>query len=196
MEQCNSFMCRYFQHTTFAASQATSSGDPFAPSRLPQGISKSLELPQTMSQDLEPRFPGAMALDRGVEQAYQAYNEEAFRHFLAIERKRAERSGRSLLLLLVDLKTERDGRAGVAPSVAPKLFSALHACVREIDFIGWYRGGRVVGAVLTQGAEAPAPDESRRIGERVAEVLHERLPSHIGRRIQVRVLQLRAGRKN
>ena len=42
----------------------------------------------------------------------QAYNEEAFRYFLAIERKRAERSHRTFLLLLVDVKkAARDAQA-------------------------------------------------------------------------------------
>ena len=45
----------------------------------------------------------AVALDGRVG---QIYNEEGFRYFLEIERKRAELSNRPLLLLLVDLKTE------------------------------------------------------------------------------------------
>ncbi len=152
-----------------------------------------MELPSTMSQDLEPCL---LALDRGPDLAYEAYNEQAFRHFLTIERKRAERSGRSMLLLLVELKAERHGDSLIDPSVAAKLFLAMTACVREIDSIGWYRTDRVAGAVLTQGPAAPAPDVSQQIGERVAHALSERLPSHVRHRIQVRVLQLHSRVKN
>jgi hypothetical protein len=133
--------------------------------------------------------PG-MGIERGPEQAYEAYQEGAFRHFLTIERKRAERSGRSMLLLLVEFKAGRTDESLMEASVAARLFAALSGCVREIDFIGWYRSGRVAGAVLTQGPEAPGQDVSQQIGDRVAQTLSERLPSHIRHRIQVRILQL------
>lgn len=154
-----------------------------------------MEQPLTMSQDLNRHPVSELGLDRGPEQAYEAYNEEAFRHFLAIERKRAGRAGRSMVLLLVEFKAERDGDSVMDPKVSSRLFSALTACVREIDFIGWYRSGRVAGAVLTQGAEAPAANVSQQIGERVAHALSERLPSNVRHRIQVRILQLHSSVK-
>ena len=70
------------------------------------------------------------------------------------------------------------------------MFSGLALCVREVDFIGWYRTERIAGAVLTQGAGAPEPDAAQRISERVSEVLGRRLSASIARRLQVRVLQL------
>lgn len=120
-----------------------------------------------------------------------AYSEEAFRYFLSLERKRAECSGRSLLLLLVDVKTHPEGSARLSPSVSARLFAALGHTVRDVDFIGWYRDGRVAGAVLTQGADAPASGVSDRIRERVTEVLSDCLPAQIANRLQVRVLHAR-----
>lgn len=149
-----------------------------------------------MSPDLETRHPGGMALESGPEQSYQAYNEEAFRHFLAVEGRRSERAGRGLLLLLLELKVERDGDSRFADGLVDRLFSVLNHCVREVDFIGWYRQGRIAGAVLTQGTAMPAIDVSTPIGERVAEALGERLPSSVASRIQVRVLQMRSTGKN
>lgn len=134
-----------------------------------------------------------MTLDRGPDWAYEAYNEQAFRHFLAIERSRAERTGRSLLLLLVDMKSDETHESSSIPgSVAPKVFSALMACVREVDFIGWYRTGRVAAAVLTQGCDGPTSEVVQQIAKRVAEVLAGRVPVHLSERIQVRVLQMRS----
>ena len=101
----------------------------------------------------------------------QAYNEEAFRHFLAIERKRSERARRSFLLLLVSLRKQPGMSVTFTSEVASRLFSGLSLCVREVDFIGWYREERVAGAVLTQGIGTTEPDASRRIGERVTEIL-------------------------
>ena len=149
-----------------------------------------------MSHESDPTGSRGMGIDRGPERAYEAYQEGAFRHFLTIERKRAERSGRSMLLLLVEFKAGRDGEGLLEAPMTSKLFSALSGCVREIDFIGWYRTGRVAGAVLTQGPAAPDQDVSQQIGERVAQVLSERLPVHVRHRIQVRILQLHSTVKN
>src|SRR2546422_6920192 len=67
----------------------------------------------------------------------QAYNEQAFRYFLAIERERSERSGHPFLLLLVDLKEQEGASACFDSMVANNLFSNLRLCFRETDFVGW-----------------------------------------------------------
>lgn len=121
----------------------------------------------------------------------QAYNEEAFRYFLAIERKRSQRSGRPLLLLLVDLKPQPGVRVRFDPMIAAKLFSGLWLCLREGDFVGWYRDERVAGAVLTQLADGHRTEVSRLIRQRVSEVLHERLRSSVAHGLQVHVYQLK-----
>jgi hypothetical protein len=121
----------------------------------------------------------------------QAYNEQAFRHFLAIERKRAMRASRSFLLLLVSLRRDADANVTINPRSASRLFAGLALSVREVDFIGWYREERIAGAVLTQGVATPEPSAVvRRITERVTQVLGQHLPGNESRRLQVRVLQL------
>ena len=122
---------------------------------------------------------------------HQAYSEDAFRYFLGLERKRAERSGRSLLLLLVDFTGDLPGGGQIPTAVSAKLFSGLNLCVRDVDFIGWYRDSRVAGAVLMQGAEPPALDVADQICQRVTALLSERLPEHVARCLNVRVLQAR-----
>lgn len=120
-----------------------------------------------------------------------AYNEAAFRHFLAIERKRVQRSTRSFLLLLVTLNKSAgsmDGR--ITPDIAQRLFATLSLTLREVDFIGWYREERAIGAVLSQGEETPPQDASRTIATRMTGVLRENLPTWIAKRLQVRVLQI------
>ena len=118
------------------------------------------------------------------------YDEDAFRHFLAVERMRAQRSQRPFLLLLVSIRGSRiiDEVPG---SVSPALFTGLGLCVREIDFVGWYRQGRVAGAVLPQGVGLHDRDASHRIVSRVNRILGEHLPSVAGR-LRVRTVQLGA----
>jgi hypothetical protein len=115
----------------------------------------------------------------------QIYNEEAFRYLLAIERTRAERSCCSFLLVLVDLKNQRGMSGRITPAVAAKLLSGLSLSVRDGDFIGWFREGRVAGAVLTQGPDPPAPDVPRQLGQRITATLRERLPAPLTGRVRV-----------
>ena len=118
--------------------------------------------------------------------AGQAYNQTAFRHFLAIERRRAERSGRPLLLLLVALRgNQAESRLGGATAAA--IFRGLGETVREVDFVGWFREGMVAGAVLTQGGTAEPTGAS--VADRVTRVLRTHLPAAVGRRIRVRVVR-------
>jgi hypothetical protein len=119
----------------------------------------------------------------------ESYNEEAFQYFLEIERKRAQRSGRPFLLLLADLKNQPGKSALLGRPLASKLFAALWLCLRETDFVGWYREGRVAGAVLTQRAELRHAHMSQQILERITRVLDERLPRDVAARLQVRIYQ-------
>src|SRR5437899_8646660 len=117
------------------------------------------------------------------------YNEQAFRHLLAIERKRSERSGCPFLLLLIDLKEQEGASAPLDSMVANNLFSDLWLCLRETDCVGWYHEKRVAGAVLTELRNGRAMEVSSLIGKRVSERLCERLPSEVARRLRVRIYQ-------
>jgi hypothetical protein len=119
----------------------------------------------------------------------QAYNEQVFRYLLAIERMRSERSGCPFLLLLIDLKEQEGASAPLDSMVANNLFSDLWLCLRETDCVGWYHEKRVAGAVLTELWNGHATEVSCLIGKRVSARLYERLPSHVARRLRVRIYQ-------
>jgi len=123
----------------------------------------------------------------------QAYNEEAFRYFLANERKRSERSGRPFVLLLVNLKQEPGRKERIDPTVARELFSGLWASLRETDFIGWYREDRVAGALLVEFQDGPRREVSRMIHQRVSAGIRERLSTNFAGRLQVRAREERFG---
>jgi len=119
----------------------------------------------------------------------QAYNEDAFRYFLEIERKRAARLGRPCLLVLVGLKGQSTRNTRISAVLAAKLFSNLWLCLRETDVIGWYREDRVAGAVLTQLADGPPQPDG--IRERVTTALCEGLRADLARRFHVHVYHLK-----
>ena len=139
----------------------------------------------------EGRSTSAVA-ERVVERAQPpfdgAYDERLFRHFLALDRQRAERSGRCLLLVLVSLNKGAGAGERIAPAIATRMFGVLALCVREGDFTGWYRTDRVASALLFQGADAHAPDARDRIRIRVTQLLSEALPPGVVPRLQVEVL--------
>jgi hypothetical protein len=123
----------------------------------------------------------------GSSAGFDAYDEEAFRYFLGVEQKRADRSGRIVLLLLVELELP-SGLLPLATPLADRLFSALAAAVREMDFVGWYSTGYVAGAVLVQAVNPLPPVDRNSIGARVGVMLREALPPGVGDRLQIRVV--------
>ena len=74
--------------------------------------------------------------------------EAAFQRMVTLERKRTERSGKPCLLMLLDagdgLLTERKRQ------LLEKIIAALLAFTRETDVTGWYKQGRVAGAIFTE----------------------------------------------
>ena len=121
--------------------------------------------------------------------AGEVYDEEAFHHFLDIERTRTQRSEGALLLVLVSLR-KNTGSSVIPREWSSVLFSGLAHCVRDIDFIGWYRDQRIAGAVLAQGLEIPSAEAMKRIAERVTKILRHRLPAATADRLRVRIIQL------
>jgi hypothetical protein len=117
------------------------------------------------------------------------YNEEAFRYFLEVERKRSELSNRPLVLLLLDLRDQSPAVPEIDMSVAQKLFSALSTCVRDTDFVGWYQARSVAGAVLTQHSDSAGADLQDVVRRRVDQALSERLPSELATLVRVHVYQ-------
>ena len=122
----------------------------------------------------------------------QVYSEPAFRHFLALERRRTVHSTRWFLLALVRLQNS-PGETGtyMSPALADAVFSSLAGCTRGVDFIGWYRQGRIAGAVLAQAATPPA-HVADRLAVRITQTLCGALPGDVSSRLRVRIVH--AGR--
>jgi hypothetical protein len=122
-----------------------------------------------------------------------AYNEHAFRYFLANEQKRSAISNRPFLLLLVDLQKQANVSEDVEPVVAERLFSGLAVSLRDTDVIGWYHDNRVVGAVLTHIENASDSDVTVVIGERVSQTLRGAVSPSVANRLRVHVYRMPAG---
>ena len=86
--------------------------------------------------------------EAGSENAgFMLMSEELFRKMLSIERKRSERSGQRLILMLVDAAMVLQAEGEVALEGITK---ALSTFTRETDLQGWYENGSVIGVICTE----------------------------------------------
>ncbi len=113
----------------------------------------------------------------------QVYNEAAFRYFLDVDRLRAERTHRSILLVLASLRPTPGRSVQLTGSTAAAVFAGLAACVREVDVLGWYRQDRLAGAVLAQGvylSDQNAGGVRERLLAAITREIHDgRAPIHV-----------------
>lgn len=89
-------------------------------------------------------------------QKHRLLDDESFHAVISMERKRAERSQKAFLLMLLELgKLEAGQRNGNGLFVL-KILHALSAYLRETDIIGWHTNHTVIGIIFTE-----LPSESR-----------------------------------
>ena len=74
--------------------------------------------------------------------------EDLFIRLLSVERKRAERSRRQFVLMLVQLG--RTPQIEKRESVFQKVLLALSRSTRETDVRGWYQRDSIIGVILTE----------------------------------------------
>lgn len=118
------------------------------------------------SNMLNGAMKGRTILTRG-----SAYNEEAFRRLLVNEVKRSERSGHSYRILLVYHINAQGVIVRMDSDVAHTVIAALFRCLRDTDYIGWYREGHIVGAVLTVLEQNSVKDVFNLLRLRLDEIL-------------------------
>jgi hypothetical protein len=118
-----------------------------------------------------------------------AYNQEAFRYLLDTESKRSERSGHCSRILLM-YSTDAQGRIVLMDShVAKTVMAASARSLRETDYVGWYRDGHIVGAVLTVLVQETMAQVSTHLQPRLMEIIRAELGVEESRRLQIRVCQ-------
>jgi hypothetical protein len=78
------------------------------------------------------------------------YSSSHFHHMLRIERKRAERSGKPFLLMLIDLSNIDDGE--YYSHIPEEIKKILVSCSRAIDIRGWYEHNAITGTIFTEMA--------------------------------------------
>ncbi len=119
----------------------------------------------------------------------QAYNEAAFKYFLDVDRKRVQRSARSIVLVLVSVRPKAGRNAELPDEVAASVFAGMATGIREVDFLGWYRHRRIVGAVMPQ-AGSVSSELRQLIANRILSSLKRFLRADVAAQLHVRVVRL------
>jgi lipopolysaccharide/colanic/teichoic acid biosynthesis glycosyltransferase len=84
--------------------------------------------------------------DQASAQTETALQENVFHSMLTLERRRAERSRKPFVLMLLDANLE-DGSAAVILEEAADI---IMASKRETDLVGWYKKSDILGVIFTE----------------------------------------------
>lgn len=86
------------------------------------------------------------------DQSCGLYHERYFNEILCLERKRAERSQKPFLLMLLDIKKlcHVAGNNGKNNGIVKKIVNTLKFSIRETDIKGWYNHDSILGIIFTE----------------------------------------------
>ena len=101
--------------------------------------------------------------------------QDAFLQMLRLERRRTERSSRPFVLVLI---SGEDLQETISSHWADDVVTALSACIRETDALGWYEQQAFLGLLMTEILDA-SPGTIEAIVQRISEALQGRVPSEI-----------------
>jgi len=101
-------------------------------------------------------------------------SETTFLGALCLERKRAERSRRLFVLMLVDLHQLTDK----AQDILDRTVSALCTVIRETDVAGWYKDGSVLGVIFSELGPTDRQSALSALRAKVTGALKSNLKAH------------------
>lgn len=99
--------------------------------------------------------------------------ENVFQSMLTLERRRAERSRKPFVLMLLDANLE----SGDAEEILMQAVDVVVATKRETDLVGWYRQGAILGIIFTE----VSLEGERPITETLREKIETAFLKHLGR---------------
>jgi len=109
--------------------------------------------------------------------------EATFLQAVSLERKRAERSRRLFVLMLVD--PGASSLNGNRPSVLSQTVSAIISASRETDVAGWYKDGALLGVIFAEFGQADKKSILAALQAKVTAALRLNLKAEDLSRIQI-----------
>src|SRR5215510_3025129 len=119
----------------------------------------------------------ASAVGSLMESREEVLLEESFRSMLTLERRRAERSRKPFVLMLLDASAFIEEKT--SERFLGRICSVLLKSTRETDLIGWYEKGVVLGVIFTEVGCENAAAITEILRSKVMDALH----SELGRKV-------------
>jgi lipopolysaccharide/colanic/teichoic acid biosynthesis glycosyltransferase len=105
--------------------------------------------------------------------------ENVFHSMLTLERRRAERSRKPFVLMLLDANLEN----GAAEAILKKAVSVIVASSRETDLVGWYKHDAILGIIFSEvSMEGDLP-----ITETLRTKIETAFIKHLGRELAAKI---------
>lgn len=111
-------------------------------------------------------------------------DEAAFKGFVALERRRSERSHNPFLLMLLDVKRLLESNG--SHEILSEVISGISSSTRETDLMGWYETGGVLGIIFTEIVSAASPG-TEPIEAKIEKLLQNRLGSDHAKRVTITI---------
>ncbi len=111
--------------------------------------------------------------------------EETFHSLLTLERRRAERSRKPFVLMVLEVDASLE--ANVADRILSQVTSVLLKSTRETDLIGWYKNGASLGVIFTEISLEYATPITEILRSKVVNALQNDLSTKITSKLAVTV---------
>ena len=109
--------------------------------------------------------------------------EQVFQGMLALERRRAERSRKPFILMLITVR----GQNGSSGRILQRVSSLCARSTRETDLVGWYASGSTIGVIFTEIGEEQTGSTAEALRTKVGLALREKLGAAIADSISISV---------
>jgi hypothetical protein len=100
------------------------------------------------------------------------FSRELFLRLLSLEHKRAERSGRPFMLMLLQSTNSQPWRK---EQVLQKLARTLAESTRKTDVKGWYDSGSIIGVMFTEFGSSMGEPDVNNLLTKVTGAIHDSL---------------------
>ncbi len=111
--------------------------------------------------------------------------EESFHNLLTLERRRAERSRKPFVLMLLEANASLE--ANVADRFLSQVTSVLLKSTRETDLVGWYKNGASLGVIFTEISLEYATPITEILRSKVVNALQNELSTKVTSNLAVTV---------
>ena len=119
-----------------------------------------------------------------VETFHQAFGEDLFRDTVTRERRRADRSGLAIAMLLVGLQ---DSQRANAPALFARIARGLVAIRSDIDILGWFERESILGLIVPELDRANLTGVCERLESEFRKEITNRLEGDITEQLSIRL---------